>query len=246
MGTFLRIRRRAAVKLYAWVAAVGLCGSLSAVEVTPELLTFRAMSGRRSKGQVEIRNDAPEAVTARVEAIPEDGAAWLKVTRRRLRLRPGEKRNVGVVARAIPGAEGERTARIVVTVPGPRDSEIRIVRRARLTVTGTERCKIELGPVSARPGGGTASLTVPCRNEGNMAVHLKTVAELDFGNGEKIRSPAHDAGRLEPGHETRVGVAASTGGRLWTGRGRIFVFYRDENGKTKSTTQEFSSEALTR
>jgi hypothetical protein len=134
----------------------------------------------------------------------------------------------------------------VVTVPGPRDSEIRVVRRVTLTVAGTERCEIRVGPVSARVGGGTASLTAPCRNEGNVAVHLKTVAELDFGNGVKIRSPAHDAGRLEPGHETRVGDAVSTGGRAWNGRGRIFVYYRDENGKTKSTTNEFSSEALTR
>jgi len=246
MGMFFRIGRRAAVRFLAWVVTAGLCGSLGAVEVTPDMLTFRAAPGRRSTGQLEIRNDAPESVTARVEAVAEDGDPWVTVTRRRLRLRPGEKRIVDIVVRAPRAAEGERFARVVVIVPGPLDSEIRVIRRVALTVTGTERCEIRVGPVSARVRGGTAALTAPCRNEGNLAVHLKTVAELDFTNGEKVRSSAHDAGRLEPGHETRVEAAGEIGDRVWNGRGRILVFYRDQNGKTKSTVKDFSSEALTR
>jgi hypothetical protein len=238
--------RGTAVKYWGALVFFVLAAPGIAIEVTPDVLVFRVSPGRRAAKRLFLRNDEKTPLTARVEVQDEGGSPWLTIGPREVRLAPGKSRGLRVVARASLEAAGERSARLVVTVPGPRDSEIRVVRRALLTVVGTERSSVGVGPASIHESGGRAMFTALCRNEGNVAVFLKTGAELDLTNGRKRRAFAADTHRLAPGEEVRVEIEADLTGFSWGRRGRIVVFFRRDKGETQRVEREFGPEALKR
>lgn len=233
--------------LKAFVTALWLCApGARAVEVGPEALAFRALPGKRATDRLTVRNDAFTPLRARVTVETDGGDGWLAVSPRNLWLAPGGMKTVRVIARPGRDDRGERTARVVVTVPGPEDSEIRVVRRATLIVEGTERPSAVVDHVAARRDHAGARLEARVRNDGNIGLRVKAVTELYLTNGRRTRSAPTDVTALSPGDIRLMSMSVPGAESDWGGRGRVMVYFLDTGGRTLAREREFGPEVLTR
>lgn len=233
--------------LKAFVTALWLCApGVRAVEVRPEALAFRASPGKRATDRLTVRNDADSPLRARVAVEGDAAAEWLFVSPRDLRLVPGGVKTVRLIARPGRDDRGERTARVVVTVPGPGDSEIRVVRRATLIVEGTERPSAVVDRVAARRDRAGARLEAWVRNDGNIGLRVKAVTELYLTNGRRTRSAPTDVTALSPGDSRLISMSVPGAESDWGGRGRVMVYFLDAGGRTLVQEREFGPEVLTR
>lgn len=233
--------------LKAFAAVLWLCApGARAVEVGPEALAFRVSPGKRATDQLTVRNDADAPLRARVAVEGDSGVGWLSVSPRDLRLVPGGVKTVRVIARPGRDDRGERTARVVVTVPGPGDSEIRVVRLATLIVEGTERPSVVVEGIAARRSDAAARLEARVRNDGNIGLRVKAVTELYLTNGRRKRSAPTDVAALEPGDSRSMPMSVPGTGPDWGGRGRVMVYFLDAGGRTLVQEREFGPEVLTR
>ncbi len=233
------IRRVGAVVL-------ALAGALSggALEVSPEGLFFKEKPGTRARARLTLRNDEGRPVEVRlsVRGVAADGKKpWVAVSPGPFRLEAGERRDVPVRVMAPPG-EGERTADVVAAVAVTADAEIRVVRRVRLVLAGTERYQILVEDVRATAGQGRVLVTAVCRNEGNITVRLKFGAELRPENGPPVSamSGGSSAG-LAPGEKTVVNVGVPWSGEPWKGGARLMAYYLDGQGRTVKVVKEITN-----
>lgn len=228
-------------------AALWLCIPAGhAVEVGPEAMAFRARPGKKAVEHLTVRNDGAAPLRARVTVETDGGDGWLAVSPRNLWLAPGGMKTVRVIARPGRDDRGERTARVVVTVPGPLDSEIRVVRRATLFVQGTERPSVVIEGIAAHRSDVAARLEARVRNDGNTGLRLKAATELYLTNGRRLRSGPTDLAILGPGDSGSVMMDVPLAGSAWGGRGRVTVYFLDGRGRTLVREREFGPEVLAR
>lgn len=217
-----------------------------AVEVEPEALAFHASPGGRATASLWVRNDTLSPLKATLTWEAPDGASWLNLAPRAIRLKPGEKKEIRVTARPPKVGGGERTALLVVIVPGPKDSEIRVVRRVALVIAGTERPEASVETLSARVIGSEARLRAVVRNDGNVTLRIKTGAELFFTNGRRLRASPSDVGAVSPSTTGEFDLRVPLQGEPWGGRGRVWIYFLNNRGRTTAVEKEFGPEVLTR
>lgn len=214
-----------------------------AVDVEPEAFLFRLAPGKKAVDRLFIRNDTAEPTVARIE-VEGDDAGWLKASRRPVRLGSGQRKTVFLKARAGKMGQGERTAVVVVTVPGPEGSEIRVLRRASLVVAGFERPRVEVRSVVARRTDRDARVRAEVHNAGNVTLRVKVVTELYFTNGRRRSTPPTELVPLAPGATAAVEMATPLTEGPWNGFGRVRVFFLDGQGRTLAHDQEIGPEVL--
>ncbi|MBL0059213.1 MAG: hypothetical protein IPP35_08930 [Elusimicrobia bacterium] len=208
--------------------------------MTPEMLFFRAPPGKKAKVDLTLYNDDRVPVQAHISLRGDEGKTpWLRVPAQAISLSPGERRRVTLRARA-PRGEGERTVEVVVSMPGPMDSEVRIVRRATLIMTGTERYAVEVGSVAVRVQNDGAEVTADCRNTGNMRVRWMAGVDLTMAEGEPATVFQEGVtGPLDPGETGQAHVTVPLRGRAWTGHGTVRIFFREGPGGTLQVIKTF-------
>ena len=225
-------------------AALGVISiAARAVDVEPEAFLFRLAPGKKAVDRLFIRNDTAEPTVARID-VEGDAAGWLEASRRTVRLGPGEKKTVRLKARAGKGVQGERSAVVIVAVPGPEDSEIRVLRRASLVVAGFERPRVEVRSVVARRTDRDARVRAEVHNAGNVTLRVKVVTELYFTNGRRRSTPPTELVPLAPGATAAVEMATPLAEGPWNGFGRVRVFFLDGQGQTIVHGHEFGPEVL--
>lgn len=232
------IRRGGAV-LLVLVGAV----SLGALDVFPEGWVLKEKPGARKRVLLTLFNDEARPVDIRLSlrGLATDGKnPWVTISPGPFHLKAGERRDVPVRV-AAPRGEGERTAEVVASVSVSADSEIRVIRRVRLVLAGTERYHVSVEDARVKAGKGQVLASAVCRNGGNVTVRVKFGAEILPEDGPPVSALSGVFADLAPGEATAAEVAVPWPGETWKGLARLTAYYRDGQGQTVRVVKENSN-----
>jgi len=217
--------------LFFLTVSVFLTAPLFALQVTPDFFSFQGPVNTKRKIPVRVFNDGdrPTKVVLEVHGA-EDGSPWLSVSPRKMSLRPGQVR-FGSVRVRVPMGAGEKNGELWVRAQGPvSDSELRSVRRVRLTIEGTDLCRLLLESPQKQKEKGLESLLVSFVNEGNVTIKPHVSAEFSLADGTKKNVHEKNVFPLAPGE--RGNVTFPTPSLPWT-KGWVTAYFVDRRGTTQ-------------
>jgi hypothetical protein len=217
---------------WAWACAAWLAPGppAAALTVAPTVIEARAAAGGTIEGRFTVANETAAPTDIRVELEPlsptaygaQSPAAWLRMNPERFALGPGQSVEVAYAAAVPAAAQGELAAEIIFVQDPPAGGGIQVRFGVALyvSVAGTERLRLEPGPMSLHPGTpATIRLTlgnggnVHCRPEGRVSV--RDAAGRSAGQGILARGMPALPGRAD------AFTVALAGGPLGPGAYRL-------------------------
>lgn len=218
------------------VALFLLASVVNALDVMPELIQLAGPHRARLETSLILFNDSPEPVDVHLEVGQEGNKddAWIRVSPRRVRLKPGEKKPARIKVRVPNDGQGQRESQVRAISRGMgAPVEYRVIRRVNLRIAGTEKYEVTLGEVETEILPDQVVVSAVLKNSGNVSVIPVCEASLILDDGHQVTAYQKQGVKVvSPGERARVRVEVPLPKGRWTGSGVVVANYKDAGGHT--------------
>ena len=215
--------------------AVGFTPAVQALSVDPTVVELRAPADAKERGVFRVINDTDEAIVLSVELeslapasyAPHEPSEWVKVSPSHLKLLPNEASEVEYVVSVPSAAHGELAAEVVFVQDSsggaPSGIQIRFGMALYVSIAGTERLDLSVGPLHLLTGQAPAAL-IPITNLGNVHCRPEGSVTLRNAGGDMIASGILSRGMpAPPGRMERFRVSLEEARTIVPGTYRILA-----------------------